>query len=66
VVVADSSKFNRQTLVRVADLDEIERVITDDGLDPDLAAAYGDRVQRVPVEMSLYGDGDDGAATAAH
>jgi DeoR/GlpR family transcriptional regulator of sugar metabolism len=66
VVVADSSKFNRQTLVRVADLDEVERFITDDGLAPDLAAAYGDRVQRVPVEMSLYGDGDDGAATAAH
>jgi DeoR/GlpR family transcriptional regulator of sugar metabolism len=55
VVVADSSKFGRQTLVRVADLDEVERIITDDGLTAAVAAQYGDRVQRVPVDLADKG-----------
>lgn len=51
VVVADSSKFGRRALVRVADLDDVERIVTDDGLPLGLAAPYGDRLQRVPVEL---------------
>ncbi len=49
VVVADSSKFGRRALVRVADLDEVDLVLTDEELDADAAATYGERVQRVPL-----------------
>jgi DeoR family transcriptional regulator, aga operon transcriptional repressor len=51
IVVADSSKFGRTALVRVADLDEVERIVTDDGLPPALAAPFGERVARVPVAL---------------
>lgn len=49
VLVADSSKFGHRMLVRVADLDEIGRIITDDELPPDVASAYGHRLERVAV-----------------
>jgi DeoR family transcriptional regulator, aga operon transcriptional repressor len=49
VVVADSSKFGRQALVRVAALDEVDRVLTDDDLPEEEAQRYGDRVQRCPM-----------------
>lgn len=54
VVLADSSKFGRRALVRVADIHEFDQVITDDGLLPQEAARYGSRLRRVPV-----GPGDD-------
>jgi DeoR family transcriptional regulator, aga operon transcriptional repressor len=49
VLVADSSKFGHRMLVRVADLDEIGRIITDDELDEETAAGYGHRLERVAV-----------------
>lgn len=41
VVVADSTKFGTRTLARVADLDEVDLLVTDPGLDPARAAEYG-------------------------
>ncbi len=49
VVLADSSKFGRRALVRVAEIAEIDRVITDGELPDELAAGFGSAVQRVPV-----------------
>jgi DeoR/GlpR family transcriptional regulator of sugar metabolism len=53
VVVADSSKFDRRALVRVADLHEVHRIVTDDDLPPDVAARYGDRLLLVPLAAPL-------------
>lgn len=39
VVLADSRKFGQETLVRFARLDELDAVVTDDGIDPDDARA---------------------------
>ena len=41
VVLADSSKMNRQELVGFADLTEVDVLVTDDGIDPDFAAELG-------------------------
>ncbi|WP_067902693.1 DeoR/GlpR family DNA-binding transcription regulator [Nocardia vaccinii] len=41
-VVADSSKFGRRALAKVAGLDEISGVITDSDLDPTSARQFGD------------------------
>ncbi|WP_255660086.1 DeoR/GlpR family DNA-binding transcription regulator [Nocardia spumae] len=41
VVVADSSKFGRRALAKVAGLDEITRVMTDSELPPDIARQFG-------------------------
>lgn len=49
IVLADSSKFGRRALVRVADIDEFDQVITDDRLTPQEAARYGSRLRRVPL-----------------
>lgn len=49
VVVTDSTKFGHQALVRVADLTEVDQIITDDELCDEAAAAYGPQVRRVPV-----------------
>jgi DeoR family transcriptional regulator of aga operon len=49
VVLADSSKFGRRALVRVAEIEEVDRVITDDDLPDDLAGGFAGRLQRVPV-----------------
>lgn len=46
VVLADSTKFGRRALVVVAELDEIDEIITDTGLSAEAAAAYGNRVRR--------------------
>lgn len=54
IVVADSTKFGRHALVRVADLSEIDHIITDSELDDDVAAAYGERLQRVPVATAGF------------
>ena len=48
VVLADSSKFGRRALVRVAGVDEVDRIITDDGLDPVESARYGERLVLAP------------------
>ncbi len=50
LLVADSSKFGRSALVRIAGLDEIGLVVTDDGLDEEVLAAYPVEIVRVTVE----------------
>lgn len=45
VVVADSTKFGTRTLARVADLDEVDLLITDPGLDRSRAAEYGSTLE---------------------
>ena len=52
VVVADSSKYGRSALVRVSDLERVDLLVTDDGLDEDAAADYPVTIRRVPVESS--------------
>lgn len=47
IVLADSSKFGQHALVRVAEVTEVDRIITDDGLSPTEAMAYGERLERV-------------------
>jgi DeoR family transcriptional regulator, aga operon transcriptional repressor len=49
IVVADSSKFGHSALVRVAGLEDVGMVVTDDGLSEESAAAYPVEVVRVPV-----------------
>jgi len=49
LVVADSSKFGQSALVRVAGLEEVTRVVTDDGLPEAVAASYPVEVVRVPM-----------------
>lgn len=53
MVVADSSKFDRSSLVRVADFSGVDLVVTDDGLDEEIAADYPVPVRRVRVEEHL-------------
>lgn len=60
VVLADSTKFDRRALVRVADLDEIDQVITDDGLSDEQARRYGERVVRAATTLAST-TGTDGA-----
>lgn len=48
VVLADSTKFGRRALVRVAELREVDQVLTDAELTPEQAAPYGDHVRRAP------------------
>lgn len=50
LVVADSSKFGQTALVRIAGLEDVGLVVTDDDLDQDAAAAYPVEIVRVPVE----------------
>ena len=49
IVVADSTKFGKQALARVANLSEVSQVITDDELDDEVAATYPDILRRVPL-----------------
>ncbi len=49
VLVADSAKFGKSALVRVAGLEDVGLIVTDDGLTPEAAAAYPVEVLRVPV-----------------
>ena len=39
IVVADSSKFGRTSLVRICPISAVEAIVTDGGVDPDQAAA---------------------------
>jgi DeoR family fructose operon transcriptional repressor len=39
IVLADSTKLNRETLVRFAATDDVDVLITDDGADPEALAS---------------------------
>lgn len=52
VVVADSSKMGRRALVRAANLDEVDLVITDDGFVDD-AGEYPVEILRAPLTTSV-------------
>jgi DeoR family transcriptional regulator of aga operon len=65
IVVVDSSKFGLHALVRVATVDEVDRIVTDDGLAEEAAARYGEKLVRAPVQRSestpgVRTDADDG------
>ena len=45
--VADSSKFHRRSLSLIADLSDVQRIVTDDGADPKLVA--GLRARNIEV-----------------
>ena len=49
VLVADSSKFGHSALVRVAGLEDVGLVVTDEGLPAEATAAYPVEILRVPV-----------------
>lgn len=51
VVLADSSKFGKHALIRVAGVDEIDTIISDEALDDDVAQSYRARLKlaRYPV-----------------
>lgn len=53
VALADSSKFGQRALVRVADVTELDRIITDDGLLDDEAVRYGDRLMCAPTSLPI-------------
>jgi DeoR family transcriptional regulator of aga operon len=50
LVVADSSKFGRSALVRVAGLEAVDLILTDDGLDEEVAASFPVPVRRVSLD----------------
>jgi DeoR/GlpR family transcriptional regulator of sugar metabolism len=52
IVVADSSKFGRPALVRVASLESVDLIVTDDGLGEESVAEYATEIRRVPPEVS--------------
>lgn len=45
VMLMDSSKFGRKSLVRVCGLDDVHRIITDPGIEPAWQERLGDRLQ---------------------
>ncbi|MGC4932089.1 DeoR/GlpR family DNA-binding transcription regulator [Gordonia sp. DT30] len=49
VVVADSSKFGNRALSKVASVDEVGTILSDDGLPSDQARRYGEHLVRAPV-----------------
>jgi DeoR family transcriptional regulator of aga operon len=50
IVVADSSKFGQSALVRVAGLEDVDLIVTDDGLAEEAAADYPVEIRRVSTE----------------
>jgi DeoR/GlpR family transcriptional regulator of sugar metabolism len=52
IVVADSAKFGRPALVRVASLEKVDLIVTDEGLPEETAAGYAATIRRVPAEIS--------------
>jgi DeoR/GlpR family transcriptional regulator of sugar metabolism len=56
VLVADSSKFGRSALVRVAPLDAVELIVTDEELPPDQVEEYPVEIRRVPVDLGVLTD----------
>ena len=59
VVVADSSKFEHRALAPVVGLDDVDMIITDDGLDPSIRDLYGDAVRCVAADGVADGFTDD-------
>ncbi len=53
IVVADSSKFGRSSLARLASLDEVTAVVSDDGLDE----GWRERLQSVGVQLHIAPEG---------
>jgi DeoR/GlpR family transcriptional regulator of sugar metabolism len=49
IVVADHTKWGIRGLSRIADLDEIDVLVSDPGLDADARAAIGEHVERVLI-----------------
>ncbi|MEM9789153.1 MAG: DeoR/GlpR family DNA-binding transcription regulator [Planctomycetota bacterium] len=49
VMLMDSSKFGRKSLVRVCGVEQIDRIITDDGVDAEFREALGDRLVTAPT-----------------
>jgi DeoR/GlpR family transcriptional regulator of sugar metabolism len=49
ILLADHSKFGRESLVRVAPIDAVHRIVTSPGVDPDELAAIRDRGVEVIV-----------------
>lgn len=58
IVVADSSKFENRALTPICALNEIDQIITDDQLDPEVRELYDHRLRVVAVDQS---DGAPGA-----
>jgi DeoR/GlpR family transcriptional regulator of sugar metabolism len=52
MVVADSSKFEHRALAQVCGLDDVDLILTDDGLDPEVRRLFGDRLECVALESS--------------
>ncbi|MGW0249010.1 DeoR/GlpR family DNA-binding transcription regulator [Nocardia goodfellowii] len=50
-VVADSSKFGRRALARIAGAEEVTRIITDDELGDGIAEQFGDHLIRTPTGL---------------
>ena len=50
VVVADSSKFEHRALAPVCGLEEVDLILTDDGLDPEIRKLYGERLECVALD----------------
>lgn len=65
VVVADSSKFEHQALATVAALDDVDLIITDDGLEPAIRDLYGPRLHCVETD-AVVEDVPDKAGRWAH
>jgi DeoR/GlpR family transcriptional regulator of sugar metabolism len=53
LLVADSSKFGRSALVRVAGLEGVDLIVTDDGLSEQSAAEYPTEIRRIRPEPGL-------------
>lgn len=64
VVVADSSKFEHRALAPVVPLDRIDLIVTDNGLDPALRSAYGERLLCVGVDDDSFAAPSDPALWA--
>src|SRR4051794_27495245 len=62
VVLADATKFGHRALAPVCALDAIDLIVTDEGLDPDVRSAYGDRLQCVPLSRKVAARQLDGAS----
>jgi len=53
VMLMDSSKFGRKSLVRVCGLDEVDQIVTDDGVDETWRGALGERLTvAAPVDAA--------------
>lgn len=49
VVLADSTKFGKRGFSRICDLDEVQHIITDEGISPDITRKLEERGVRVTV-----------------